>query len=921
MAVTWITPAGSLGTLAERVSVSINLEATSDVGTVTFSVIAGKLPAGLRLNNGLIFGSPAEVNAYTVSKFVVRASDSVDIEDRTFTIAIDGADAPQWITKEGFLNIGQGEAYFVLDNSYVDYQLLAKDTDEIAGDILEYYITATSGELPPGLTLSRTGRISGFTDPIFSIESGNVTSGAYDTAAFDIAPLDRSDVKTNGFDSYLYDIVDYDYTEPSQVPRKLSRSYNFVVTVSDGRTESKRLFRMWVVTEEFLKSDNSIIQVDTNLFTADSSSNRIPFWITDSYLGQKRANNYVTLFLDTYSNIGLSGTLIYVPSDTNPGTYKLKSSGQVIKNGKYEISGIFPVFKYRDRGTWRASKEYQVGDLVLNPIDYSLLTDSSLDSSLLSQYWLCIKYIPADQIIVPEEGIFWTKENINTTSQTFRSLDPNHWEVIESETVSSLPPGLVLDQRSGELAGIIPYQSALTKNYKFSIKAVNFLTSVASASYNYRGSWSSTVTYAINDAVEYEGFVWICIEEHRNRVPLEESDVWISSVGINEKTFNIDIIGEIESRITWITDSDLGSIEPGKPSIVFVEATSTIYGNSVSYEIINGSLPNGLSLLNTGLIQGSVKQFADLSGPGLTRFIDGTTFDNGDTTFDRKFKFTIQARDASRYNQSNRDFTLTVDVISNKSFANVYLKAFQKKEKRLFWFDFITNSDIFKPEDIYRYGDQNFGIQTEIKIILFAGIETVEAVKFVQAASRNHYRKQLKFGDVKIAKAKDPKTQETIYEVVYVDIVDSFEKNGKSISNIIELSDRIKSKVLISYDAIKVDSDIPLVSDSDHQRIFPNSIKNMRNRIKSIGERDRKFLPLWMRSIQDDGVFESGFVKALPLCYAKPGKGEEILSRIKLSEYDFKLLDFEADRYLIDIIKDQQEYKYLAFPQIGEKLP
>ena len=63
----------------------------------------------------------------------------------------------------------------------------------------------------------------------------------------------------------------------------------------------------------------------------------------------------------------------------------------------------------------------------------------------------------------------------------------------------------------------------------------------------------------------------------------------------------------------------------------------------------------------------------------------------------------------------------------------------------------------------------------------------------------------------------------------------------------VNLSNSINSKVLVSYDSIKVDSNIPFASDSDHQRIFPNSIKNMRRRIRGVGERDREFLPLWMR--------------------------------------------------------------------------
>ena len=123
------------------------------------------------------------------------------------------------------------------------------------------------------------------------------------------------------------------------------------------------------------------------------------------------------------------------------------------------------------------------------------------------------------------------------------------------------------------------------------------------------------------------------------------------------------------------------------------------------------------------------------------------------------------------------------------------------------------------------------------------------------------------------------------------------------------------------YDAIKIDSDIPLVSDRDHQRVFPNSIKNMRRRIKSLGERDRTFLPLWMRSIQSDNFVETGYVKSLILCYLKPGFSESVISRIKSVSYDFKSIDFTVDRYVIDILDGQIEDKYLAFPQRGEKLP
>jgi hypothetical protein len=45
------------------------------------------------------------------------------------------------------------------------------------------------------------------------------------------------------------------------------------------------------------------------------------------------------------------------------------------------------------------------------------------------------------------------------------------------------------------------------------------------------------------------------------------------------------------------------------------------------------------------------------------------------------------------------------------------------------------------------------------------------------------------------------------------------------------------------------------------------------------------------------------------------------VSKIKASGFDFKNIDFVADRYLIDIIDGKVQDKYLAFPQRGEKLP
>jgi len=70
-----------------------------------------------------------------------------------------------------------------------------------------------------------------------------------------------------------------------------------------------------------------------------------------------------------------------------------------------------------------------------------------------------------------------------------------------------------------------------------------------------------------------------------------------------------------------------------------------------------------------------------------------------------------------------------------------------------------------------------------------------------------------------------------------------------------------------------------------------------------------------MRSIQTDSFVETGYVKSLILCYVLPGKSPAVISRIKANGFDFKSIDFTADRYVIDILGGEIADKYLAFPQ------
>ena len=837
MALTWNTSAGMLGVIKQRNLTTVKLDATTTTGnSVIYNLLSGSLPRGMRLVGNTIYGSPVEEIRYTESRFVIRATDGVDVKDRTFTLAVDGNDIPQWITDAGFLNVGQHKAYYILDNSYVDFQLQVSDPAIVAGATLTFYLVPNAGKLPPGLTLTSSGEIKGFTDPVLSVIYSSDTTGAYDAYPYDEVPVDFATSKSTGFDSYLYDDTTWDYNTTSQVPKHLSRIYTFGVAVTDGQVTVNRVFKIYVVTEEFLKADNTLLDVDTSLFQADASNYRVPQWITPSYLVQYRADNYLTIFLEVYHPTTLSGYLTYFLLPTNP-----------------------------------------------------------------------------------------------------------------DNSVSQLPPGLIFDQITGEAAGRVPYQAKSLQTYTFTVQAVNFLTTTASQNYNLIGDWTSAVNYypqgtshSVNgslttdaDAVRFNGFIWVCLTANINTAPADGA-YWSRGTSSSEKTFTIDIIGNIDSAVAWVTDSNLGTLVANQASSISVEATSSLYGNKVSYSIINGTLPPGLSFLPNGLIEGKVKQFADSNGPGLTRLYDivgqattfGITFDGGDTSFDRSFTFTVRAEDSARFAFADKDFTLSVSSSVTSTYSSLYVKAFQPKTKRLQWFNFITDVNIFTPSALYRPGDVNFGIQTELKMLVYAGIKTVVGVNFVQAMAENHYRKRLKFGGIKTAKAKNTKTQQTEYEVIYIDIIDDLEKNGVSISKQINLPENLNSVIDISYDSIKVDSNISFTSDPDTQRVFPNSIENMRLQLESLASSsadiDRTFMPLWMRTIQDNSSYELGYTKAVVLCYVKPGQTgnivDKINAKIRDEGFDFKSFDFVIDRYLIDIIDGTIQDKYLAFPQRGDKL-
>mgnify|MGYP003348506962 CR=1 FL=1 len=183
-------------------------------------------------------------------------------------------------------------------------------------------------------------------------------------------------------------------------------------------------------------------------------------------------------------------------------------------------------------------------------------------------------------------------------------------------------------------------------------------------------------------------------------------------------------------------------------------------------------------------------------------------------------------------------------------------------------------------------------------MLIYAGIETVSAAQYISAVGLNHKKKRFTFNGIEKAIAYDPGTNQEIYEVIYIKMLDPLEPNKNYLPNKIKLSsdpDQITTDESVSMWSISL-SDLSFSapyggapefmitadstgyesSDPNISSYYPSSITNWRERISQVGASERNFLPLWMRSIQPGTKQQLDFQLAVPICYCKPGTADKI---------------------------------------------
>jgi len=445
----WLTNSGPLvPPVAVGTFVSISLVTTPGSNPV-FSILSGKLPEGLILDSGIIYGTPtAKTTSYT-STFVIRATFLNQSSDRSFSITVLPVDKPIWpYPNNVFYLEGPNIDKTFSDFSYVNEQLLAIPQGPYD---ITYRLTNDSGKLPPGLTLSSTGTLSGIiNDPIkfnikfndtyeFSVIAlsdtvayigstqtfvmtltyvnvantpifiGNQNLGTYRAETNEIIPIQTyNPVPSAG--SLVYSQIGGSLPQGLNVDTTAGAIYGFIST----QTEYLKNYEFIIAATKNNIFEDIISTATQNYEISIIKNNHDTIeWITDSNLGTIYTSvpsilNIVATHTETVHNLQY-----YSVGNDLPDGLILKTNGEIhgspTNTGTYTVTIVVTTGTAYTKQTWdtvSSSKIYPVAFNIEN-FNINIIKNSSLEyTNIYTRPFLSIDQRLAYQQFIDNTDIF-----------------------------------------------------------------------------------------------------------------------------------------------------------------------------------------------------------------------------------------------------------------------------------------------------------------------------------------------------------------------------------------------------------------------------------------------------------------------------------------------------------------------------------
>lgn len=885
----WLTSAGFLGTISEQRSLNFPVEY---VGTdTTFSLITGNLPDGLLLASST--WSPT--TQYVIGDKILHNNiNYVCIASHNSSIAFNTINW-QPTTSTNSVNI-VGSPFAVSDVVKSSFVIRAKNSSGVADRTFSFDVegprspvwltdegfigVGTSGEhytvnqqIVDFQFVADANVTNSATKVRYYIADGDGTlppgltldeDGRLNGYIEEILDTESDEGPGAGFDSESYDNFPYDFVDliNGQLikPKFITKTYQFIITATDGVATNTRLFKILLLDHNMFKVDTTWIRADSEYF-ANASPLFTPTWLSPANLGSRRADNYQVIELNKYDPFPEEGPIQFTwDNKVNPNVRALADSRfDLTGNQIYNIGPNQTTNRVGDTTIWirEATSAPQVGQYIYLP-DFLANSDTTL-------------YEIASVTPTPGE------------SKGFYQLTLNY------------NPASTFDPRTGEITTVYNGHS--------------LQTTLADGLTMFIGSLSEHPPgFALNptngDMYGQLPYMPAYSKSYNFTMRVTKTDSFYGTNVYSDRVFTLALKGNIESQIAWDTRPLVGAIAAGYQSELFIKAHHIGADIGVQYYLKaknpDGSLselPPGIDLNIDGSIAGKIPY-------NQLTYIDQNSFylDNHTTTIDRQYEFTAQAKDNYNLSAVERTFFIQINDYDLTPYTNMYVQPFMNRSKRVDYRNFITSETLFAKDEIYRPYDPAFGIQYQIKLLIESGIQKLSLADYVISLQQYFYNKRFYFGDVKSVPATDL-AGNTLYELVYVDIIDA------------------------SASATGIAKTVGITVNGKVAKVYPNVVENWRMSLETTpidGEPlqvDELLRPKFMNSIQKATGAPLGFIKAVPICYARPGKGASVVRKIQLTGFDFKLLDFEVDRIVVEQTLDSDTAKYLKFPRTGLVVP